>query len=199
MSTITLRGGVVLEHPLEAALAFLEAYASYEDGDSSGPVSFDESDLRRANRGGARIAATEIAAVLERRREIERALRSIRPGAALADAVDSVPWLGLERLFDAFAGIRGIGLSKMTKALHPKRPALVPMLDSVVQAYLAEDDPGPGTFGERGIALVHGYKRDLDRNRPALQELQRELSGRGHTLTEVRILDLLIWTVSTAS
>ena len=202
MSTIILRGGVVLENPLELALAFLEAYASYEGGDSSGPASFDESDLRRANRGGARISAAEIAAVLERRGEIERALRTVPPDASLADATDSIPWLPLARLFDAFADIRGIGLSKMTKALYPKRPGLIPMLDSVVQAYLAEDDPAmrsSGTFGERGIALVRSYKRDLDRNGSALHEIQRELAGRAYRLTEVRILDLLIWSVSAAS
>ena len=89
----------------------------------------------------------------------------------------------------------------MTKALHPKRSALIPMLDSVVQAYLAEEDPGPrssASFGERATALVRGYKGDLDRNRPALREIQRQLARQGHCLTEVRILDMLIWSVATA-
>ena len=54
-----------------------------------------------------------------------------------------------------------------------------------------------GTFGERAVALVRRYKRDLDRNRGALHELQRELASRGYRVTEVRILDLLIWSVST--
>jgi hypothetical protein len=51
MSAIILRGGVELEHPLELALDFLAAYSSYEAFDSTGPASFDESDLRLANRG----------------------------------------------------------------------------------------------------------------------------------------------------
>jgi len=108
----------------------------------------------------------------------------------------------LTRLFDGFADIRGIGFSKMTKALHRKRPALIPMLDSVVQAYLTRDDPrtrSPGSFGERATALVRSYKRDLDRNRAVLHELQRELASREYALTEVRILDLLIWSVSAAT
>jgi hypothetical protein len=87
----------------------------------------------------------------------------------------------------------------MTKALHRKRPALIPMLDSVVQGYLASDDPGEGSagsFGERATALMRSYKRDLDRNRPALRGLRRELARRGHEATEVRILDLLIWSAS---
>src|SRR6266480_5298320 len=199
MSTIILRGGIEVENPLELALEFLAAYSSYEARDSSGPASFDESDLRQANRGGARISAAEIAAILERRGKIEPALREIHPAASLADTASAIPWLPLTQLFDAFADIRGVGFSKMTKALHPKRPALIPMLDSIVQAYLTRDDSAAGssgTFGERATALVRSYKVDLDRNRSALHELRRELSSREHRLTEVRVLDLLIWSVN---
>jgi hypothetical protein len=202
MGTIVLRGGVEVENPLELALEFLGKYSSYEVYDVSRPGSFNEGDLRLANRGGARISATEIAAILERRGEIERALRKIKPDASLADATSSIPWIALTRLFDAFADIHGIGFSKMTKALHRKRPALIPMLDSVVQAYLTRDDLGTRSselFGARATALVRSYKRDLDRNRSALREIQRELASREYRLTEVRILDLLIWSVSTAA
>ena len=191
-----------MDRPLELALEFLEAYSSYESEEASGPGSFDESDLRLANRGGARISAAEIATILERREEIERALREIHPDSSLAAATSSIAWLPLTRLFDAFADIRGIGFSKMTKALHKKRPALIPMLDSVVQKYLTSDDlevASSGTFGERATALVRSYKRDLDRNRSALRRIQRELASRGHRVTEVRILDLLIWSVSVES
>ena len=106
------------------------------------------------------------------------------------------PWLqaALTALFEAFAGIHGVGFSKMTKTLHPKRPALIPMLDSVVQKYLAEDGlPDAAMFGERATALVRAYKDDLDRNSSALRELRQELADRGYHVTEVRLLDLLIW------
>lgn len=199
MSTIILRGGIEVENPLELALEFLAAYSGYEARDSTGPESFDESDLRQANRGGARISAAEIAAILDRRSEIEGALREIRPAASLADTASAIPWLPLTRLFDAFSDIRGVGFSKMTKALHPKRPALIPMLDSVVQAYLTRNDSATrssGSFGEHATALVRSYKRDLDRNRSALREIQRKLASRDYRLTEVRILDLLIWSVN---
>jgi hypothetical protein len=202
MGAIVLRGGVEVEHPLELALEFLAAYSSYDSGDSSGQRSFDERDLRLANRGGARISAVEIQAILERRAQIERALRRVHPDASLADAASSIPWIPLTQLFDAFGDIRGVGFSKMTKALHRKRPALIPMLDSVVQAYLTRDDPGTlssGSFGERATALVRSYKRDLDRNLSVLHELQRELASRTYRLTEVRLLDVLIWSVSAAT
>ena len=167
--------------------------------DPSQSASFGEPDLRLANRGGARISAAEIAAVLERRRAIERALEAVGPGVSLAGAADSVPWLLLRRLFDAFAGIRGVGLAKMTKALHPKRPALIPLLDSVVQKYLQDEDLGAqAAFGERAVGLVRGYRSDLDRNGPTLRAVQQELARRNYALTEVRILDLLILSAAAA-
>jgi len=188
-----------VDRPLELALEFLEAYSSYESEEASGPGSFDESDLRLANRGGARISAAEIATILERREEIERALREIRPESSLAAATRSIAWLPLTRLFDAFGDIRGVGFSKMTKALHKKRPALIPMLDSVVQAYLTGGDPATrssGSFGEHATTLVRTYKQDLDRNRSALRKIQRALASHDYRLTEVRILDLLIWSAN---
>jgi hypothetical protein len=189
---ILLRNGVELDDPLRLALAFLEKWPDrYE---LSSPTSFDEGDLRLANRGGARISAAEIAAILERRDEIERALRELPADASLTAPRRSIPWAQLTRLFDAFADVRGVGFSKMTKALHKKRPALIPMLDSIVEAYLATD--APGTFGERATGLVRSYKLDLDRNRSSLRALRRELARRGYEVTEVRLLDLLIWSVS---
>jgi Family of unknown function (DUF6308) len=194
---VCLRNDVRIAHPLPMVVGYLEAWR-FEVGDTS--VSFAEPDLRLANRGGARISAAEIAAILERRDAIERALAAVGPQATLAGTAKSVPWQSLRLLFDAFGDMRGVGLSKMTKALHPKRPALIPMLDSVVQSYLADDDPGArAPFGERSVELVRGYKRDLDRNRAALRAMRLELARREYDLTEVRILDLLIWSAQAAA
>jgi Family of unknown function (DUF6308) len=192
---VVLRSGEI-DEPFKVVLGFVEAW-HIDVSRPSRPASFQEADLRLANRGGARIAAAQIAVILERRGAIERALRAIAPDASLAAAAKSVPWAPLRQLFDAFAEIKGVGFAKMTKALHPKRPALIPILDSVVQKYLVDDDPGAEVpFGERALTLVDGYKRDLDRNRAAVQAVRRELTRRGHRLTEVRILDLLIWSVA---
>ena len=188
-----LRNGAGIEDPLRVVLGFLKAPGRFDVSDPSRSASFGEPDLRLANRGGARISAAQIGAILERRGAIERALRDIPPGSVLSAQVNSVPWLPLRQLFDAFAGIRGVGLAKMTKALYPKRPALIPMLDSVVQTYLRDDDLGAqAPFAERALAFVRGYQRDLDRNRAAVRAVRQDLTGRGYGLTEVRILDLLI-------
>jgi uncharacterized protein DUF6308 len=195
---VVLRNGVVVEDPLSVVLGLLRQWRLDLSRDSR-PVSFGEPDLRLANRGGARISAGEIAAILERRRAIERALRTVAPDASLAGPPSSVPWQPLRQLFGSFADIRGVGLSKMTKALHPKRPALIPMLDSVVHKYLDADDLGAkAPFEERALALVSGYKRDLDLNRRGVRAVRQELARLNCGLTEVRILDLLIWSVCAA-
>ena len=195
---VLLRNDVEIADPLRLSLDFVDAYGLSDH--PSRPSSFDESDLRLANQGGARISAAEIADILERRPAIERALGAIAPDASLVGPPKSVPWLPLGQLFDAFADIRGVGFAKMTKALHPKRRALIPMLDSAVQKYLEDDDPGTQVpFGERALRLVRGYKRDLDRNRAAVGAVRRGLARRGYELTDVRILDLLIWSVETAA
>ena len=189
---VVLRHGVDIEDPLGVVLGLLKAWR-LDLSASSRPGSFGEPDLRFANRGGARISAAQIAAILERRGAIEDALRVIAPGASLAGAAECVPWVALGRLFGAFAGIGGVGFSKMTKALYPKRPALIPMLDSIVQKYLHDDDPGAqAPFGERALGLVRGYQRDLERNQAAVRAVREELAGHGYEVTEVRILDLLI-------
>jgi hypothetical protein len=196
---VVLRNDIRIDDPLKVVLGFLEEWR-LDAGDPTRPASFGESDLRLANRAGARISSTEIGAILERRRVIERALAGIAPHASLAAGRNAVPWATLTQLFDAFADIRGVGFSKMTKALHPKRPALIPMLDSVVRAYLKDDDPGTqASFGERALALVRGYERDLDRNSSAMRAVRKEIATRGYRLTEVRILDLLIWSVHAAA
>jgi hypothetical protein len=196
---VVLRNDVSIEDPLRVVLGFLEAWR-FDVSDPSRPTSFDESDLRLANRAGARISAAEIAAILERRRAIERALRAIARDASLARAAKSVPWPAVRDLFDAFADLRGVGFSKLTKALHPKRPGLIPILDSVVQKHLEEDHLGAkAAFGERAIGLVRGFKRDLDVNLAAVRAIRQELTRRGYRLSEVRILDLLVWSVEAAT
>jgi Family of unknown function (DUF6308) len=190
---VVLRGGVEVDDPLGVVLGLLTAPGRFDVSGPARPASFGEPDLRLANRGGARISAAQIAAILQRRGPIERALQDIPPGASLSAPVNSVPWLAVRQLFGAFADIRGVGMSKMTKALYPKRPALIPMLDSVVQTYLRDDDLGAQVpFADRALRLVRGYQRDLNRNHAAVHAVRQDLTGHGYRLTEVRILDLLI-------
>jgi hypothetical protein len=55
------------------------------------------------------------------------------------------------------------------------------------------DEP-KASFGERATTLVRSYKQDLDRNLAALRQVQRDLVSRDYgSLSEVRVLDVLVW------
>ena len=130
---IVLRGGLELEDPLDVTVKFVEAYPGYDSRDSPPGLLRRERPEAREPRRRAQSAA-EIAAISN---------ASVGSNGPCARSLPKRRWPksrfrgeSLTRLFDAFAGISGIGFSKMTKALHPKRRALIPMLDSVVQLYL---------------------------------------------------------------
>lgn len=194
---LVFRNGKRLDEPVRLGLLFLESDYSYRSYDSV-PVPTDatlrESDLRIANHIGARMSAAEIGALMERRSAIETALRRIGPEVSLGDPDSQIPWDALHDLYSAAEGVRGIGLAKLTKALHKKRPRLIPMLDSVVAGYLRSVDSIPSGGGvATATALTRGYKRDLDANREALECVRRKLEARGYVLTLCRILDLYTW------
>ncbi|MGA8208506.1 MAG: DUF6308 family protein, partial [Candidatus Dormiibacterota bacterium] len=77
----------------------------------------------------------------------------------------------LAALFSAVLG-KGIGISRATKVLHIKRPALVPVCD----AYVLELMGIPGSTGDSAVSLIH-HLRDLraDLNTELL-DLQRLLA-----------------------
>ena len=196
---VVLRNGVGIDDPLTVVPGFLKTPGRFDVSDPARPASFGEPDLKLANRGGARISTAQIAAILQRRGPIERAPRDSPPDAALSAEVNSVPWLPLRQLFDAFADIGGRHVED-DQGADQKRPALIPMLDSMVQTYPRDDDLGArAPFAERALGLVRGHQRDLDRNRAAVQAVLQDLTMRGYRLTEVRILDLLILSAQAAA
>jgi hypothetical protein len=90
------------------------------------------------------------------------------------------------------------GLSVATKLLHLKRPALVPILDSLVVDQL-------GGRGMDGAELTEYLRTEGRQNLEALQRIQRDLGtlvgsdGGPIERTLVRILDVLLWATHPAS
>jgi len=198
LTELRLRNGVVLREPLTLALLCLEQDFGYRAYDSH-PIRTDaewrREDAQIANRAGARMSSREIDALMGRADAIEDALRRIPGDQSLAAPADEIPSEALHDLFAAFGGIPGIGLAKATKALHKKRPHLIPMLDSVVAGYLRSVDEIPvGDFADETLGLTRSYKVDVDANADTLVSVQHGLNEQGYTLGLCRILDLFTWT-----
>ncbi len=174
---IVLRNGTRIDDALGMALEFVEHDGSYQSYDLARVEQDDvltASDIRVANAMIARMSPRVIADIYARAPVINDALADVPPSASLAAADDAIPWQALEELLRAMDGIPEVRLARQTKVLHKKRPALMPILDSVLEAYLRR---------------VDGLRRTGD---AAREQLRR----RGIDLTECRLLDLFLWAYS---
>lgn len=95
----------------------------------------------------------------------------------------------LEALFASVLG-PGIRISRATKVLHIKRPALIPVCDDYVLQLLGI----PGQAPASGVAAIVHLREEGRRNLRRLQELRNRLQ-REHDITRTlaRIIDVLIW------
>lgn len=198
---IVLRNGTRIDDALAMALEFVEQDGSYQSYDLARVEQDDvltESDIRVANAMIARMSPRVISDIYARAPVINAALAGVPPSASLAEPDDEIPWRALEELMRAIGGIPEVGLPRQTKVLHKKRPALIPILDSVLETYLRRVDGlrRTGDGARDAIELVRSYKRELDANLVAIQTLRSELRQRGIDLTECRLLDLFLWAYS---
>jgi hypothetical protein len=153
------------------------------------------SDIAIANWMIARMSRRVMEGIYRRAAKINAALATIPPASTLTMRADGVPWEGLQALMRAIEGTPEVGLARATKVLHKKRPALIPILDSVLETYLRRIDGlrRAGDFAADAVELIASYKRELDASLPTLQALQAKLRNRGVELSEVRLLDLFLW------
>ena len=97
------------------------------------------------------------------------------------------------RLREAFKSVRrkGLGIAVTTKVLHLKRPALIPVLDSLVLAQVGmrpTDDVATWVAGTERVRTVGRA------NSQALSDIDDHLRARGIVgRSTVRILDALLW------
>lgn len=132
-------------------------------------------------------------------RAIPRDARLDSPGLDL-DAVRE-PIIGL---FDCMTGIAGMKLGNASKIVHRHRPALLPILDSVVRDYywfaISLNDEGLFLrlarmgWGEYAFTLMSQLRQDLLAVEPQLGVLRRAVTGTTFTgASAMRILESLIW------
>lgn len=137
---------------------------------------------------------------------------TVDPGLSLADLdpdADLATYRAAEALYRHFrdAAPRGVAMAKISKVLHIKRPALVPILDTrLCRAYrrmaAAAADSYPAVRGTARYLYWLAVRQDVINkdNLVALSQLRRDLAEHGNelvrkmsTLSDVRLLDMLTW------
>jgi hypothetical protein len=140
-------------------------------------------------------------AILEKREEIGEQIRKIPPGVDLLDIPEGGQIPGqqaLSQIITIMCAIEGVKLPKTMKILHKKRPALIPVIDRVIEShYWPRCVPSVcgRSQGDYTIALIRAFHRDMHSVARVLRAMADETTARGRPLTPCRILDILIWSV----
>ena len=175
---------VRIEDPLRVVLGFLETWRFRHQQSYSRPTWFDESSLRLANRGGARISAAEIATMLSGAAQSSEPYGGIASNASLAARQNTVPWPTLSTALRHIRGHPRGALLEDDESAPPEAPLVADphARRGPIQAYLQDDDLGTPSFIQENTppALLRGYKQDLDHNSAAVQaSCRQEISGSG--------------------
>ncbi|HVF06780.1 MAG TPA: DUF6308 family protein [Frankiaceae bacterium] len=197
-------GTLAVEDPEELLLAYVEpdgayAYPAYDDLVTNGSPDLVDGDLLAPSLLGAHVDYARF--VL-----LKRMLPSICEGMAALpptplEDTDDAGIAAVARVFSvldepiyARAGARGTIVSKV---LHRKRPDLIPLYDSRIwSAYTISGAIGRGShrpWVEVMQALCHAMRSDLGSNRGEFVALRQAAADKGALLTQLRILDILVW------
>lgn len=145
--------------------------------------------------GGRGIPELALSVLALHRSGIEQALRSVPSTVSILDEFSEIPWDNLGQLFST-CRVRGMGVARVTKMLHKKRPKIIPILDSVMVGYLlplmsrrvvrGESD------AERSVRFIQELKKDVDNNKTVLIELCN-WEVKPYPISILRVFDILVW------
>jgi hypothetical protein len=113
-------------------------WENYDGDRPSDPNRISINDIERVYQLGSRTPRQAYQSVLEKNSEtISQHLKAIPQHLALEDDALSLSDLrqDLEGLFDIFLQTKSIKLAGTTKLLSPFRPALIPVVDSIIEYY----------------------------------------------------------------
>lgn len=208
-STLRLCAGTLLvDQPDQVLLDYLDvrngyAYPAYDRLVTNGSAQLVDGDLLAPALIGAHVDAGRFSLL----REMLPALEAVAdlPEVALQDADDDhvLCVAGLFGVLDEprYAG-RGIRGTIVSKVLHRKRPELVPLYDSrIFEAYTAPGGLPRATdrpWQDFMELLCMQMREDLQTEAAAFRALEQLAADEGHPVTQLRILDILVWRTAEA-
>lgn len=99
--------------------------------------------------------------------------------------------------------VPGVLVAVATKVLHRKRPAFIPMLDRVILDHYLGASGNARLIGAlqdkrraaaSAIVAAEAFRQHLRREQLAIAALRRRLAPAGYALSDVRLLEALVWT-----
>ena len=201
MKELVLPSGAVIPQPRRLVGAFFaEEWAYYDGIDDPIPNQIQPLDIV------VTLSVNSFLNSATRIRSVHRGLAAACESRLTEIPVDAdlrtFPLNQVVDLLDAACQVPYVLVPVATKVLHRKRRQLIPMLDTVVSdCYLdalERSDLRAATQDKKRAAEaarvpLEGFSRDLDALWRQLNELRAHLDSAGFPVTELRILEVLLW------
>jgi len=201
---IILRSNIKVANPQEVILRYYSTMGRgvhlYDQTVIPQDNTFTSEQMERIKRlvnglGERGIPHSAISTLNHRRTEIENRLRQVPATVNIIDDCSVIPWGDIGHLIDSMR-VPYLGLARLTKILHKKRPNIIPILDSVMVGYLQpfisrEEIVGASDAG-RAICYIKELKKDIHNNIMVFTELL-EWARKPYPISIIRILDILTW------
>jgi hypothetical protein len=201
-------GTLEVEHPDHVLLDYLDprngyAYPAYDTLVTNGSTELVDGDLLAPALMGVHLDRARFSLL----RDMLPALEAVSdlPPVSLQDADDDhvLCVAGIFGMLDEprYAG-RGVRGTIVSKVLHRKRPDLVPLYDSrIFEAYTAPGSIPRSTdrsWQQFMALLCRQMRADLHAEATAFAELEQLAADAGTPVTQLRILDILVWRTADA-
>lgn len=197
ISSLRIGSGLSIRDPLAKASRFCEGeYALYDAVATTQDNELTVHDILLSVAVNSRLDAKGLNSVWKGKWRVEQHLGHLPPTLDLSDPEADIPWDTIIGMFEQFDHIKHAKLAVASKILHKKRPKLVPMMDEVIRRHYEQAYPGfqwSWRCGPLSGQLMHHFRADLLAARPELEAVVEELQVSGHSLTLVRLLEMLIW------
>lgn len=165
---------------------FSSTVRKYDGGSPSDANKITDSDRKLANLVAARMGSVLWASVVDQTIEQIGEWDLLRMSDSEWEHRQVVTRAVLARLLSH----PGMGVARLTKALHRKRPKLIPICDSVLRHALGVD---AGDKADQIIECMDRLRATGRFNLRHLGELGMVSRSNGTELTELRILEVLYW------
>jgi hypothetical protein len=204
MNTVELVSGCKIPEAEHRLLSFCAGEYAYYDGIASGePDRIEPIDVLVTVAVNSFVnSAARVYRVHQGLRDNCEPLLSAIP--VDADLLDLDSWRDpLHDLLHAAVQASSVLIPVATKVLHRKRRRLIPMLDNVVLHYyfrrpdqqsLLAASQSKTKAADVAMQALDLFQADLIGAHAEVQQLARVATGRGFPLSDVRVLEILLWT-----
>jgi len=197
---IILRSNIKVANPQEVILRYYSTMGRgvhlYDQTVIPQDNTFTSEQMERIKRlvnglGGRGIPCNAMNALNHRRTEIENRLRQVPATVNIIDDCSVIPWGDIGHLIDSMR-VPYLGLARLTKILHKKRPILDSVMVGYLQPFISREEIVGASDAGRAICYIKELKKDIHNNIMVFTELL-EWARKPYPISIIRILDILTW------